>query len=126
MATAAPDPDLGAPAPRRRLGKEERREQLIGLGLEMIKERPFDQVLLDEVIEAAGISKGLLFHYFPSKRAYQLAVMEAATAELVAAITPDEDLDVLGALARGLDAYVGYIEENQAGYQAIVRGAGSD
>lgn len=115
-----------AVAPRRRLGAEERRQQLIALGLELIKERPFDQVLVDEVIEAAGISKGLLFHYFPSKRAYQLAVMEAATDELVSLLTPAEDLPVLGQLSRGLDAYVGYIEDNRNGYLAIVRGAGSD
>jgi AcrR family transcriptional regulator len=115
-----------APTARRRLGAEERRQQLIGLGLERIKQRPFDQTLVDEVIDAAGISKGLLFHYFSSKQAFQLAVMEAATSELVALLEPDEELPVLGQLSRGLDAYVAYIEQNQAGYLAIVRGAGSD
>lgn len=124
MATAASSSPQRAP--RRRLGAEERRDQLVGLGLELIKERPFDQVLVDEVIAAAGISKGLLFHYFPSKRAFQLAVMEAATTELVARLTPADELDVLEQLHQGLDAYVAYIEENQAGYLAIVRAVGSD
>jgi AcrR family transcriptional regulator len=124
MATEASTDEV--PPVRRRLGAEERREQLIALGVELVKQRPFDQTLVDEVIDSAGISKGLLFHYFPSKRAYQLAVMEAATSELVGLLEPDEQLPVLGQLSRGLDAYVAYIEQNPAGYLAIVRGAGSD
>ena len=96
------------------------------LGLDLIKARPFDQVLVDEVIEAAGISKGLLFHYFPTKRAFQVAVIEAAAAELLEAVRPDPALDVLEQLRHGLDAYVAYIEQQPASYTAIVRGAGSD
>lgn len=116
----------GTVPPRRRLDPAARRQQLVALGLELIKERPFDQVLIDEVIAAAGISKGLLFHYFASKRDFQLAVVRAASAELLAAIRTDPALDVLGQLRAGLDAYVRWIEENAAGYTAIARGAGSD
>ena len=111
---------------RRRLGPEERRAQLITLGLELIKTRPFDQVLVDEVIRAAGISKGLLFHYFPTKRAYQAAVIRAAAAELLASLEPTADAPVDQQLRHGLDAYIRYIERNPASYLAIARGAGSD
>ena len=96
------------------------------LGLDRIKERPFDQVLVDDVIRAAGISKGLLFHYFPTKRDYQVAVIQAAAAELLATLQPDPDLPVLEQLRQGIDAYIGYIEQQPASYTAIVRGAGSD
>jgi AcrR family transcriptional regulator len=115
-----------APARRRRLDPEERRAQLVALGLELMRDRPFDQVLVDEVIAAAGISKGLLFHYFSSKRDFQVAVVRAAAGELLAALEPDESLDVLTQLREGIGAYIGYIEQNPASYIAIVRGAGSD
>jgi AcrR family transcriptional regulator len=98
----------------------------VELGLGLIKSRPFDQMLVDEVIEAAGISKGLLFHYFPTKRDFQLAVVQAAAKELLAALEPDRSLDVLEQLRRGLEAYIGYIEQHPSSYIAIVRGAGSD
>ncbi len=111
---------------RRRLDPDARRAQLVELGLARIKTRPFDQLLLDEVIEAAGISKGLLFHYFPTKRDYQVAVIRAAAAELLAALRPDPELDVVSQLRAGIDAYIGYIEQQPASYTAIVRGAGSD
>jgi len=98
----------------------------VELGLGLIKSRPFDQMLVDEVIEAAGISKGLLFHYFPTKRDFQLAVVQAAAKELLAALEPDRSLDVLEQLRRGLEAYICYIEQHPSSYIAIVRGAGSD
>ncbi len=96
------------------------------LGVDLIKLRPFDQMLIDRVTKAAGISKGLLFHYFPTKRAYQVAVIRAAAKELLAAIEPDDELDVLTQLRRGIEAYIGYIEQQPASYLAITRGAGSD
>jgi AcrR family transcriptional regulator len=111
---------------RRRLDPDARRAQLVQLGLQLIKQRPFDQVLIDEVIAAAGISKGLLFHYFPTKRDYQVAVIQAAADDLLATLRPDPELPVLEQLRHGIDAYVGYIEQQPASYTAIVRGAGSD
>lgn len=114
------------PARRRRLGPEERRAQLVQLGVDLLKDRPLDQRLVDDVIKAAGISKGLLFHYFPSKRDYQVAVVTAAADELLASVQPDESLDLLEQLRQGIDAYIDYIERNPTTYIAIVRGAGTD
>lgn len=111
---------------RRRLSPEARRAQLVRLGVDLVKVRPFDQLLLDEVIESAGISKGLLFHYFPTKRDFQLAVIAAVADELCSRVEPDRSLGLADQLRYGVDAYVAYIEEWPAGYTAIVRGAGSD
>jgi AcrR family transcriptional regulator len=55
--------------PRTRLDVDERRTQLVELGLEHFGERAYDDVSIDAIAEAAGISKGLLYHYFPTKRA---------------------------------------------------------
>jgi AcrR family transcriptional regulator len=110
----------------RRLDPDARRAQLVQLGLELIKARPFDQVLIDEVIAAAGISKGLLFHYFPTKRDFQVSVIRAAAADLLARLAPDPALPPLEQLRAGIGAYIGYIEQQPASYTAIVRGAGSD
>lgn len=118
----------GAPvaAPRQRLDAEARRAQLIDIGLDLIRTRPIDQIVLDEVIERAGISNGLLFHYFATKRDYQLAVVETAAAELLAAVAPDHSLDVLAQLRSGVEAYLGYVEEHPLAYRSITRSAGSD
>jgi AcrR family transcriptional regulator len=112
--------------PNRRLGPDARRAQLVGVGLALMKEIPFDEVTAEIVARAGGVSKGLVFHYFPTTRDLQVAVLRAATAELLAdldvgaGLPPDERLRV------GLEAFVRYIEQQPASYQAVVRRAGSD
>jgi len=115
-----------AAAPNRRLGPEARRAQLVGVGLALIKEMPFDEVTAEVVARAGGVSKGLVFHYFPSTRDLQVAILRAAADELLvdldvgAGLPPDERLWA------GLEAFVRYIEQQPASYQAVVRRAGSD
>jgi AcrR family transcriptional regulator len=120
-------PGTGVPrGPRRRLDPVARREQLVALGLELLRDHPIDHQFLDRVIVAAGISKGLLFHYFPTKRDFQAAVVEAATAQLLDSISGDPHRDPDTRLRQGIAAYVAWIEQNEAGYLAFARGAGSD
>ena len=63
---------------RSRLTVDERREQLVRLGVDIFSERPYDEVSIDGIAAAAGISKGLLYHYFPSKRDFYVAVVATA------------------------------------------------
>lgn len=53
---------------RRRLSTEERREQLLSVGARLFSESPYDEVWIEQVAEIAGVSRGLLYHYFPTKR----------------------------------------------------------
>ena len=68
-----------ATARRARLSTDARREQLVAFGVEMFSERPFDDVSIDDIAAAAGISKGLLYHYFPSKRDFYVETVRAAS-----------------------------------------------
>ena len=68
---------VGATA-RVRMTPEDRRRQLVGIGLRKFVERPVQELSLDEVAAEAGVSRGLLFHYFPTKTDYHRAVVEAA------------------------------------------------
>ena len=123
---ARPNDDGVPTVPARRLGPEARRAQLVGVGLALMKEMPFDEVTAETVARAGGVSKGLVFHYFPATRDLQVAILRAAAGELLAdldvgaGLPPDERLRV------GLDAFVRYIERQPASYQAVVRRAGSD
>jgi AcrR family transcriptional regulator len=123
----APVPDTQAPAVSgRRLGPDARRAQLVGVGLALVKTMRFDEVTAEVVARASGVSKGLVFHYFPATADLHVAILRAASAELLAEIDvgaglpPDERLRV------GLDAFVRYIEQQPASYQAVARRATSD
>ena len=116
-----------APAPRLRLDLDARREQLVRLGLELLANSPHDQVSIGEIARTAGISKGLLYHYFPSKRDFYVAVVRHSADEMQAVTETDPDLAPLARLSTGLDKYLEYVETHARGYSTVLRaGIGSD
>ncbi|MDX5454685.1 MAG: TetR/AcrR family transcriptional regulator, partial [Rhodococcus sp. (in: high G+C Gram-positive bacteria)] len=62
---------------RRRLPPEERKRQLVAIGLQELATRPIHALSVDRVAEIAGISRGLLFRYFPTKQDFYVAVVAA-------------------------------------------------
>jgi AcrR family transcriptional regulator len=108
---------------RTRLDPAARRAQLVALGLQMLSTRPLDQVVIDEIAAEAGISRGLLFHYFPTKRDFHVAVVQAAADDLYARTEPDTALPVRERLHTSLEAFVDYVSDNRDVYAALLRGA---
>ena len=113
-----------------RLQVDKRREQLLELGLELFADRSYEDISITEIARLAGISKGLLYHYFGGKRAFYTATIQAAADRLVAAITADSsDTSMPGpqrALA-GLLAYLNFVEAHARSYAALMHGGlGSD
>ena len=107
---------------RVRLDTDERREQLLRVGVEMIGTHPADALSIGAVARAAGVSKGLLYHYFRDKEQFFVAVAEAAAAELNAATEPDKSLPPLLRVERAIDGLITFAEEHAAGYIALFRG----
>jgi AcrR family transcriptional regulator len=119
---------MPSPSPplNRRLDPDARRRQLLEAGFEMIQTRPFTQVTADEVARAVGVSKGLVFHYFPTNRDLQVAVVRVAAAELLSRLNVDPELPAEQRLGAGLEAFVTFIETQPANYLAVARSVGSD
>lgn len=111
------------PTAARRLSGEERRRQLVELGLEMLSSEPRELVALDRISEVAGISRGLLFHYFPTKRDFHVAVVEAACARLLERTAPDPRLQPAEQLRASLDGFVEFVSQNEPLYRSLIRGA---
>lgn len=107
---------------RTRLPVGERREQLMRRGLELFSRVPYDAVSIDDIAEAAGISKGLLYHYFPSKRDFYVAVVREAVGELIELTEPDPSLPPDQRLRASLDAYLDYVQRHREGYLAVMQG----
>ncbi|MDT4916782.1 MAG: hypothetical protein QOH89_1482 [Pseudonocardiales bacterium] len=113
-------------APKRtRLSPDARRAQLIALGVEMLATRRLDELSVELIAKAAGISRGLLFHYFPSKQHFHLEVARAAAAEMIRRTEPDTSQSPVDALRGALSSFMDYVEENPDNYKSLVRGAAS-
>lgn len=113
---------------RARLGVDERRNQLLELGLQLFSDHSYDELGVDDIARAAGISKGLLYHYFPSKRDYYVEVVRRAAGQLLDRTGGGADQEVsVDALRRALDAYLDFVDQHARSYVALVRGGiGSD
>lgn len=107
---------------RRRLNVAERREQLIELGIRAFSSRAYDDVSIDDVATEAGISKGLLYHYFPTKRDFYVATIEVVSHRLLEATDVRDEKRPLARLARALDAYFDFVRDHGAAYAALIRG----
>ncbi|MFJ5280882.1 TetR/AcrR family transcriptional regulator [Streptomyces parvulus] len=108
---------------RVRLRPEERRAQLINIGLRLLTTRPIHEMSVDEVAAEAGISRGLLFHYFPTKRDYYVAVVRAGGDRLLLHATAPEE-GTPAQRVRGIaDGFVSFVQRRKDNYVAVVRAA---
>ena len=110
---------------RTRLSQDERRRQLLGIGLRMLVEKPIQDLSLDAVAVEAGISRGLLFHYFPTKTDYYDAVVGAALRRVLRNVSPDPDVDSDTALRQFVERFYAQIERRREFYLALVFGSGA-
>jgi AcrR family transcriptional regulator len=106
---------------RRRLSTGERREQLLSVGARLFSESPYDDVWIEQVAEIAGVSRGLLYHYFPTKRDFFAAVVERESERMLRMTAAVPGVPVREQLTAGLDTYLQYVEAHAHGYRAFHR-----
>jgi AcrR family transcriptional regulator len=108
---------------RTRLSPAQRREQLLDLGVRLLAHRSLDELSIDLLAEEAGISRGLLYHYFGNKVAFHEAVVRHAADDLIAQTAPPPGGEPLARLLASVAAYVDYVTANFEGYVSLVKGA---
>ena len=112
------------PQPRTRLQVEERRQQLLTLGLSLFGDRTYEEISIDDIASAANVSKGLLYHYFPSKRAYYVAAVRMAAEQLISETEPTDTggPPTLSRLREGLHRFLTYVGKHGKAYSFLMRG----
>jgi len=111
---------------RTRLQVDVRRQQLLQLGLELFASQSYDELSIDEIARRAGVSKGLLYHYYPSKRAFYVAAVREAARQLL----EETDVDEHGTGAEpnpegqraGLRSFLEYVSRHRVVYTFLLRG----
>lgn len=108
---------------RRRLAPEERRDQLLDVGAELFVDLPYEQVLMEDVALRAGVSRALMYHYFPSKGAFFAAIFKRDSDRLLAASAFDAGLPLADQVLAGLDAHLDYFAAHKKNILTANRGA---
>ncbi len=95
------------------------RSELLGCALQLFAQRGYDAVGVQEIVEAAGVTKPTLYHYFKSKQGLLESLLEAEFARLYEAIGPaacyEGDLPLT--LERVVTAYFTFAREHRLFYR---------
>jgi AcrR family transcriptional regulator len=105
-----------------RLPTSARRAQLIELGIRLFAAQAYEEVSIDRIADDAGISRGLLYHYFGGKRSFYVACLEVAAARLVEATAPAQDGDPARRARAGLEGWLDYVEDRAPAFLALMGG----
>jgi AcrR family transcriptional regulator len=102
--------------PSKRLSADSRRDQLLDIGKWLFNSRRYSEISVDDNAQAAGISKGLLYHYFESKKDFFLIGLREAAVELLNACKVDPALSYEEQVSSGIKRYLDYVEERSFAY----------
>ncbi|MDG3015328.1 TetR/AcrR family transcriptional regulator [Speluncibacter jeojiensis] len=105
--------------------RSDRRAQILGVAVEMLQTASFEDLAIDRVAAAAGVSQPLLFHYFKNKAGFQHAVLEASATAVIEALVPGGDAPAPGQLRDGVEAFVDVVLAHPTMYRAVMRLAAS-
>lgn len=103
----------GTPRKRVRMDYDDRRRLILHAATGLFLQRPYDQVSVSDIADAAGVAKGLLHHYFGSKRDLYLEVVRSVTIvplPVGPSLEEGHDLAMLGA---AIDALLGFASANR-------------
>jgi AcrR family transcriptional regulator len=106
---------------------EARREQLLAFGRQHFADHGYEAMPMDAIAARAGVSKGLLYHYFGNQRGFYMETARGVTDEVIAVTEPPADRPFDQAFRTMVTGFVGYVRDNGGIYTALVRGGlGSD
>jgi AcrR family transcriptional regulator len=114
-----------AGAAYRRLDVDERRAQLLEVGTELFAKHSLEELSMARIASEAGISKALLYHYFPSKEEFFKAALADAAAELAERTAPDESLPPIDQVCAATKAFVDWIGERGPAYAKLLESVGA-
>lgn len=115
-----------ADAPRRvRMDPDARRDQILRIAARLFGERPYSEVSISDIAGEAGIARGLLHHYFGSKRELYLEVVRIAARAPLGA-EPPEALGTTQAWTTIVDSFLGAIERNPTRWLNSVNVGGAE
>ncbi|MFJ3226789.1 TetR/AcrR family transcriptional regulator [Streptomyces sp. NPDC086783] len=107
---------------RRRMGVEERRQQLIGVALDLFSRRSPEEVSIDEIASAAGISRPLVYHYFPGKLSLYEAALKRASDDLAGRFVEPREGPLGARLLRVMRRFFDFVDDHGPGFSALMRG----
>lgn len=109
--------------PRKRLSAVDRRAAILDAALEVFSRRGYNGASIDEIAQAAGISKALIYEHFPSKKDLHVSLLERHTQEIFVRLSQTADTEDPGEvrLRNGVDAFLQWVETHPEAFRLLFR-----
>jgi AcrR family transcriptional regulator len=105
----------------------ERRAALVAVAADLFARKPYDEIYISEIAEAAGVAHGLLFYHFKDKRGLYLAVLQQVLDEIIELHRPRDGEDTSEQRLRGLfRRHIEYRRSHAHTMLALMRAGGQD
>jgi AcrR family transcriptional regulator len=111
------------PPARKRLSAEDRRSAILDAALTVFARYGYNGASIDEIAQAAGISKALIYEHFPSKRDLHVSLLERHTQEIFVALGRTADTADPGdvRLRNGVQAFFEWVETHPHAFRLLFR-----
>jgi AcrR family transcriptional regulator len=116
---------MAVPAPRRRMSAPRRRQALLLAAEEVFARHGYHGASLEEIAQAAGVSKTLIYEHFASKRDLHASLVHAHVEEIFRRLQANAERGATGEerLRGGIDAFLSFVEEHREAWRALLRDA---
>lgn len=117
--------DEAAAPTRKRLSRSERYELILQRAVEVFGTRGYHNVSMDDIAEAAGVSKALVYQHFESKDDLYMEVMRIYQERIAETVLPawSQDLPQQERFWRGFVAFFQFVEANRDAWGVLNRDA---
>jgi AcrR family transcriptional regulator len=103
-----------------RLGPEQRREQILDAANALFAERGYDEVSIEDIARSAGVTRGLVHHYFGGRKDVFLALLERLGSVREEQLRPPVGRGSRARVADSVSRWLDWTEANQAIYLGTI------
>ena len=105
-----------------RLPADQRRLQLLEVARDRFAQKGFNATSMDEIAEAAGVTKPVLYQHFPSKRALYVELLEDTGRQLLTSLAEATGRAGSGRerVELGFRAYFDFATNNQSSFRLLL------
>jgi AcrR family transcriptional regulator len=106
---------------RKRLSAADRRGVILDAAVEAFARRGYHGAAIDEIAQAAGISKALIYEHFPSKKALHASLVERLVDEIFAGLRAVPRGAPEPRLRASVDVFLRWVEINPEAFRLLFR-----
>src|SRR6185503_5679132 len=103
-----------------RLDPQERREQILDAANALFAERAYDEVSIEDIASSAGVTRGLVHHYFGGRKEVYIGLLERLGAQREQELRPPKGRSARARVADSVSRWLDWTEANRTIWLATI------